>query len=227
MPAGFMPNGEPVPDKVIDDKGKLRPIRPRERLFAELYGCPDKPTFMNGTASYKQAYSSTNEDTARAQAVDLLARPIIRNTIADIINHAGLGIEVRADKLRDIIKHDQIGRVVSKTVHVKDDDGSYHTEVTSQRAPGWSHILKAIDLVNKTEGLYDRNQAAADVAIEEYKALARRFFGPHAGKTGAGVQEDPRGTSVSHLPSADENLTSRGKSTENLEGSSGESGDKA
>jgi hypothetical protein len=224
MPAGFMPNGEPVPDKVIDDKGKLRPIRPRERLFAELYGCPDKPTFMNGTASYKQAYSSTNEDTARAQAVDLLARPIIRNTIADIINHAGLGIEVRADSLRSIISHRDIGRTVSKTAH---DPESGEVTTTTQRAPGWNHILKAIDLVNKTEGLYDRNQAAADVAIEEYKALARRFFGPHAGKTGAGVQEDPRGTSVSPPPKPDENSTSRGKSTENLEGSSGESGDKA
>jgi len=215
MPYGVMPNGEPVPDKVIDDKGKLRPITARERIFAMAYGCPDSPTFANGTQSMRHVNPALSPVVADSMAREYLDKPRVAHTIASIINKAGLGVEVRADKLSQIISHRDIGRSVSKVVH---DPDSGETTTIVERSPGWQHIIKAIDLVNKTEGLYDRNQAAADVAVEEYKALSKRFFGPQAPKrAGGGGRGESTVSSVSLVPEPDKNLQNEGK----IEGSDG------
>lgn len=170
----LMPNGEAIPEKVIGSNGKLRPIRPQERVFALAFGLPDSPTFANGTQSMLKANPSLSQSVAASMASEYLDRPHVSNTIATIMQKAGLGIEVRADRLKDIISHRDIGKVVSKTT--RSEDGEAVTETT--HGPGYKDMLKAIDVANKMDGLYAKNQGAVDVAVEEYRSLSKRFFQP-------------------------------------------------
>jgi hypothetical protein len=208
-----MPNGEPVPDKVIDDKtGKLRPIRPRERIFAMAYGCPDSATFLNARQSYSKAFNNSNLSVCATEGHRLVNNPHVRNTITDILNKANLGVEVRADTIHSILSTKDLGTTTTETV--KTEDGT--SKVVTRRAPGYNHVLKAIDLVNKMDGLYERNQAAADVAVSEWRELSKRLFGPAPRRAGGGGLTSRRGRDVSLVPKAGENIVSGGSSLEKV-----------
>lgn len=167
-----MPNGEPVPSMVIGDNGKLRPIRPKERIFAMAWGCPDSPTFANGTQSMLIANPRLSPGTARVMATEYLTKPSVTGLITDILSKAGLGIEVRADRLKDIIRHSDIGKCQTKSR--RDENGETITDTV--HGPGYKDMLKAIDVANKMDGLYDKQRAAVDLAADEYRHLSKRFF---------------------------------------------------
>ena len=60
------------------------------------------------------------------------------------------------------------------------------------------------------DGLYERNQAAADVAVSEWRELSKRLFGPALGRTGGGGHTSRRGSNVSLVPKAGGENTSGG-----------------
>ena len=159
------------------DDPRLKPLKPQQRVFAMAFGLPGSSTFGHGMKSYQEAYPGTSNDVAKVCASQLLTNPNVSRSVAEIINSAGLGVEVRADQLHRIISHRDIGQSVSVVKRVEDK-----TITRTKAGPGYRDALKAIETLNKMDGTYDRNRAAADVAVAEYRDLRKRFFtGPVAG----------------------------------------------
>jgi hypothetical protein len=191
-----------------------RPLRPREQAFVHAYADPASSTFGNGTQSYLVVAPDVGYDTARSSAVRMLANDSVSTSICDILNKANMGLEVRVDSIRRIISHKDIGRTVSKVRHTEDE-----TITTTESGPGYRDVLKAVDVLNKVDGLYDRNRAAADIASTEYRSLVKRFFstmdkGPRRAKAGGG-HGSPTVLDVSLLPSADKNIEGDSSPIEN------------
>ena len=156
---------------VSPDDPRLKLLKPQQRIFAMAYGFPGSTTFGNALQSYKQAYPHVTDGTAGVQASRLLDDPKVSRTVAEIINSAGLGIEVRADQLKRIISHRDIGRVVSRVRKEAEE-----TVTETQAGPSFNQVLKAVDVANKMDGLYSKQQGAVDIAVEEYRSMSRRFF---------------------------------------------------
>lgn len=165
--------GPKAPSGITLDDPRLKPLSPRERVFAMAYGFPGSTTFGNALQSYKVVSPAATDEVAGVGGVRMLNRDRVAMSVADIINSSGLGVEVRADSLKRIISHRDIGRVVSR-VKRNEEDGTVETVTES----GPSHVatLKAIEVLNKMDGTYERGRVAADVARDEYRDLRKRFF---------------------------------------------------
>jgi hypothetical protein len=104
---------------------------------------------------------------ARSGAFDMLHNPLVRNTVKEILENAGFGIEERAAKLADLVNHPGIGKSVTETIRT---EGT--TQVARYQGPRYGDVLKAIDLADKAEWP-ERKQ---DTGASEYRQLAARFF---------------------------------------------------
>ena len=166
-----------IVDNDISGQSPTKPLKPREQAFVKAYADPASATFGNATQSYLQAYKGVAYDTARTEGCNHLTKPYIAQSVIEVINNAGLGVEVRADSLKRIISHRDIGRVVSR-VKRNQEDGTVETVTES----GPSHVatLKAIEVLNRMDGTYERGRVAADVARDEYRDLRKRFFASQA-----------------------------------------------
>jgi hypothetical protein len=175
-PTSYSPDSDPdySPNLAIQPNDpRLKPLKPQQRIFAMAFGLPGSTTFGHGMKSYQEAYPGTSDEVAKVQASKLLTDTNVSRSVAEIINSAGLGVEVRADSLKRIISHRDIGRVVSR-VKRNEEEGTIETITES----GPSHVatLKAIEVLNKMDGTYERGRVAADVARDEYRELRKRFF---------------------------------------------------
>lgn len=149
----------------------------RQREFIKAFCDPDKPSFMVAANAYRQISPGVTNGTARVNGFKMIHDPLIRRTVKEILERAGLSLDVRADKLAAIAHHPDLGKVVSRTL--KTPDGK--TETETRHGPGYKDLLKAIDLANRTEGTYDNSKAAAQAGAEEYRRLSSRIFGEGKG----------------------------------------------
>jgi len=174
-----MPDTPTIVDNDIPGQTPIKPLKPREIAFVQGYANPASTTFGNATQSYASCHPNASIETARREGWETLTRPHIAQSVIETINNAGLGVEVRADSIRRIISHKDIGRVVSR-VKRNEEDGTVETVTES----GPSHVatLKAIEVLNKMDGTYERGRVAADVARDEYRDLRKRFFTSQAPK---------------------------------------------
>ncbi len=147
-------------------------LKIRERIFVQAYGDPTSPTFANATQSYRKAYPAASLETAQARGSTLLDRDRVAQSVTDVLNQAGLGIEFRTGTLKRLISHKDIGKVVSRVAH--DENGALVT--TTEQGPAYRDQLKALDMMNKMDGTYSKSDAQVRVAEREYAELRKRFF---------------------------------------------------
>ena len=156
---------------VVDSNGKQ--LSPKQAIFARVFSDPESPHFMNASKAMQIASPNLSPETARSMAQEYLAKPHVANRIVEVLNRANLGVEVRAEKLADIISHRAIGKVVSRT---HNEDGSAVTETT--HSPSWGQVLRAIDVTNRLDGSYQAATRTVDLAADEYRRLLARHFPP-------------------------------------------------
>ena len=150
----------------------------RQREFVKAFTDPDKPSFLSACNSYRVISPGVTGGTARTNGHRMIHSPPVRCAVKEILERAGLSIEVRADKLAAIAHHPDIGRVVSITA--KTPEGK--TETLTRHGPGYKDVLKAIDLANKSDGTYEESRAASQAGEAEYRRIAARFFEGKGGR---------------------------------------------
>ncbi len=148
------------------DKPKERKLTPKQKRFAEAYtDITNKQTFGNGTQSALLAYNTENPRSATVMAIDTLAKPSVLNYIEELNAKHGNSIEERSKVLAMCAQ----GKLYSEsTIQQVDDQGNVKSETRVSKGISPAQILKAIDLSNKVEGIYNRAQVAEHVAKREY-----------------------------------------------------------
>lgn len=152
---------------------KERKLTPKQKRFAEAYTDPtNKKTFGNGTQSALETYNTEKPIIAGQIAQQTLSRPYVQNYIEDLNAKYGNSIEERTKRLGNLTNGNFPTRVISTQ---KGADGQVisRTEVVKDMTP--REMLRAIDLSNKMEGLYNRANVAEHVAKREYDALTQRM----------------------------------------------------
>lgn len=148
---------------------KKRRLTLKQRAFIANYTNPESKTYSNGTQSVlaipgrrgKGSYNAANN-----QAVQYLQSPTVISEIEVQLNQAGLGNMFRLGALHAIAGGQYVRTVRHKT-------GKRVT--VSTETPKASEVIKAIDVVNKMSGLYEKNRVLANNTTQRFKELARQF----------------------------------------------------
>ena len=164
-------------------QNKKRKLNLQHKLFIDNLTNIDNPkTFNNATQSYAAAYPMSTIQAAGPSGCDLLKNPMIKTSIEQIISDMELGPKVRLKAIKRVLSGDHKQTTVTTS---KDRDGNVYT-ATSIKSPTASDTLKAVDVLNKTDGTYDKNRAKADVMSSELKSLLRRHRKELTGTRGGG-----------------------------------------
>lgn len=148
----------------VQDK-KRRRLTPQQGAFVSLYANPESPTYGNGTQSVIAVPGRRGKSyaAARAQAVDYLSNPNIQSEIEALATQSGLTSLFRLKRLKDIADGQYVREVW------KDEEGRVH------ETPKASEVIKALDVVNKMTGLYEKNRAMMNATTERFRGLVARF----------------------------------------------------
>ena len=145
---------------------KPRKLTPKQKLFADSYtDITNKKTFGNGTQSVLKAYNTDKPDTAKALAVEILASPNVQSYIEQLNAQAGNSIEERSKILAQVTSGTLVSQVSSTQY---DKDGNVISRTVVDKGVPASQILRAIDLSNKVEGIYNRANVQEHVAKRAY-----------------------------------------------------------
>lgn len=137
-------------------KRKTDALSMNEKVFAQAYTDVNSETLGNATLSHARAYPRANANTSKTEGSRILARPRVQNEIARIFDSHGAGIEVCGKSLSDILHSDSIGTTITEY--------DKETGRTVQRhGPSHTAVIKAVDVALKASGVYQQQQAAADV----------------------------------------------------------------
>jgi len=147
------------------DKPKERKLTPKQKRFAEAYtDITNKQTFGNGTQSVLIAYNTESTDTAKRLAHDLTTKPNVLNYIEELNAKHGNSIEERSKVLAMCAQGTMQSETITRQI---DGDGNVTAETRNVKGISPAQILKAIDLSNKVEGIYNRAQVAEHIARRE------------------------------------------------------------
>lgn len=130
---------------VIDDRQANNKLNLKQQLFVQYYIDHSSPTFGNGFQSYKKAYGTTNDAAAMACACRLLGKVMIQNAMTEEMAKMDMGVDVRIDKLAEILRGDHVTR---KTVVNKDGSGCI-----IESTPSVGDIIRVVNVINRLEGL--------------------------------------------------------------------------
>ncbi len=151
--------------------------------FISKYTDPNNSvTYGNGTQAVQAVYHYPSDKTAGVQATRLLKIDSVRSDVERIISELNMGAKVRLNAINCIItgKHRQ-----ETTTTTVDAEGKEYKS-TTLKAPRASDIVKAVDLVEKITGTYDKNRAVTDAVSVELKAVFRAQRAELTGKRGGG-----------------------------------------
>ena len=156
-----------TPSKTVQRKiSKPRKLTPKQKLFVDKYtDINDKKTFGNGTQSVLQAYNTTDPDTAKVMAHEILTTPNVQSYIEEINAKQGNSIEERSKMLAQVMSGTLVSQVSSAQY---DKDGNLISRTIVDKGVPPSQILRAIDLSNKVEGVYNRANVQEHVAKRAY-----------------------------------------------------------
>lgn len=171
-------------------KPKKRKLKPKEKLFISNYTNPDSPTFSNATQSVIALDKTLQHNSAGTIGSRLLQTVVVQESIDAIITELGMESKVRLNAVNKVITGKHLKR--TKTTST-DSDGKEYTSI-SETSPSASETLKAIDLVEKITGTYDKNKAKADVLSAECKNLLREHKKALETGKGGGGKQPPRDT---------------------------------
>jgi phage terminase small subunit len=160
---------ETLPSIPAEKPKKARKLTAKQRRFAEAYTDIDnKRTFGNGTQSALLAYNITNPEVAKTVGSENIRKPDVLNYIEQLNAKFGNSIEDRSSLLALCMQ----GKLYSETtIQQLDDTGAVKSTTTMRKGVSPTQVLKAIDLSNKVEGIYNRANVAEHVAKREYDDL--------------------------------------------------------
>jgi hypothetical protein len=150
---------------ITNPKNDTIKLTNRQKAFAEAYSDPTSPTYLNGTQSMITTGHTNKIGSAASLASKALRNDNVLSYIEQLNADNGMGIEDRSQLVADTL----MGRILNKTVtQHKDSEGNIisTTEVAKSLTP--DQVYKGIDLLNKTEGLYNKANVAEHVAKREY-----------------------------------------------------------
>jgi len=148
-----------------------KPLKLQHRQFINYYtNIDNKETFGNGTQSYLATYPNADYSTATVNASKLLSKTSIRSEIELLVEQMNLGNQVRLQTIKQIILSQTSQKTVTKAT---DKDGNTY-ETVVERPPTATERLKAIDLLAKLDGTYDKNRVKADIMSSELKSIIKK-----------------------------------------------------
>lgn len=150
-------------------------LKPKHNLFIKHYTDIDNPhTFGNGTQSYLKAYKTCQESTAGVNSSKLLKDTRIRNAIDEQLRSLHFDRTVRLQHVINIAKGEYIKKSIQK--HYDADGSLVHTTETSSGV-GAEASLKALDMLNKLSGDYEKAKTAERLRARELNKLHQRILG--------------------------------------------------
>ena len=147
-------------------------LKIREVDFIKRLVDSKSPTYANQTKSYQEAYQNDNEGSSAAQASHLVRKPRVQGYLKTIVDKAGAAIQDRVIEL-SAIYHGTHTRSV-KTYKTIDSVRVIDSETVSE--PSFMERVRAIDVLSKLAGDYDKRRVEADGALLEYRALVKGVF---------------------------------------------------
>ena len=162
------------PDPKIETRGlkTYNKLKPKQKQFVNNYVDPKSKTQGNGTQSYAAVHNTAGMNTAAVSASRALSNDNIQQSIAELMESMGMGVRVRLNQTNSIIR--QTDKVETIQEHFDADDNLTHKTV-STRDVSPQDRLKAINLANKMEGMYDKNRETAKIVGREVRSLMSRF----------------------------------------------------
>ena len=160
----------------------------KQRDFINNYTDINTNTYGNGTQSVKQAYNYSDDNSAAVTANRLLSNTKVKSEVERIIHELDLGPKVRLMAVKKIIEGSDKQKTTTITTKLDSKGkktGETYKAVTT-KAPTASDKIKAIDLLGKIDGTYDKNKAKADFVSTELKAIFRVQRAELTGKRGGG-----------------------------------------
>ena len=175
--------------EIKENRPKLkRKLTLKQQLFIDNYVNKDNPkTFSNGTQSVMEAYNYDNKNMSAVQANNLLSNSNVVDSIQQYIDDLGMGSKVRLKSINQVITGKHLKTTSTITT---DTEGKKYKSITTT-SPSASETLKAVDLVEKITGTYDKNKAKADIITEELKGLIRKQRAALTGKARGGGSDAP------------------------------------
>jgi len=170
----------PLTEKEIRERTTPPNLKPKEKHFLSVYLDESNPNYTNGVQAVKDAYGYTNYGTAAVKASRLLKRDNIQLAAEALMEKYGAGEDVRFSRMAEIIN----GKYTShQTITHKTADGEPKSSTEYTRSPTPKEVLTAIDVVNKTQGVYETNRLKREVLSEELRGLFRKFAPQPPGKS--------------------------------------------
>lgn len=141
----------------------------QQELVARKYTDPESETFLNATESYVQVSGNENRHSAHGIASRMMSSPAVKNRVAMLLEEQGFGLNLRAEKLRNI------GLGAAKRIEKKVlQDGEI---VSYEVTPSFGEMLRAIEIANKIDGTQDMGRNYADHQKKELEDLENVVLG--------------------------------------------------
>ena len=133
----------------------------RQRRFVKHY--TSEPLLGNGRRSYMAAFPKAKAESADAAANRLLRSHKVRAAVCELLEANRLGVEPRIEAL---------GRILNREQHIEqvyDRDGKIVRTIV--RPTPTRDVIRAIDLLNKMDGLYRRAATSGDSGRDALRDL--------------------------------------------------------
>ena len=147
-----------------------RQLTIKEREFVHNLLDKDNPeTYSNQTKSYMEAYDTDNYGVAAVEGSNKLTKPKIREYLEELYEKNNVSIQDRVQIL-STIAHGH-GKGETRTYRMKAGEEELETRI--ETSPSFTDRIKAVDVLTKVKGDYDKVRVMADVAKSEYARLCR------------------------------------------------------
>ena len=147
----------------------IRKLKPRHQAIVKAYTTPG-PTLGNLRAAGQAVDPSKTPVAAKMEAWRALKLPEVRAAVDEAMAEFGAGHNWRIKTLRDVADPKTILTEERETIH---PDGQT-TKTITRRSPAPADIARIVDVLNKMDGTYSQQAAAAQVTAR-YQNLAHRF----------------------------------------------------
>ena len=142
----------------------------KEREFVHNLLDKDNPeTYSNQTRSYMKAYGTENIQVAAKEGSRNVRIPHIREYLEELYEKKNVSIEDRVQILSTIAH----GHGKGETTTYRVREGKEQLETRIETSPSFTDRIKAVDVLTKVKGDYDKVRVMADVAKSEYARLCR------------------------------------------------------
>ena len=150
----------------------------KDRLYLQAFLDPESPTYLDRTASYKRIYPDSRvlpDRTIQQYTFHKLRRYRQNGLIAAYLAAIDMEIQRRLAWLKPIMQGTAV-RETKQYTRVKLDDGTFGEKLTGRTVstPSFQERIKAIDLVNKMTGEYDKRRIEANEAGQQLKSLRKQ-----------------------------------------------------